>query len=392
MDAQAQSVSETVPGRDELLSRAKMLAPLLRQRAAECETLGRAPDATVADWARSKVLRSCQPRRFGGSELGFDTLCEISMELARGDGSQAWVANVYAEHVFFLALFDDQAQHDVWDANPDAMIAASVIPQGNVVSEVPGGYRLTGRWSFASGVHTADWVFLGENIGANSKPGAHLYFLVPANDYVIDDDWHTVGMVGTGSATAVLQDIFVPAHRAIKNQDVMNGTTPGTHVNRAAVYRMPLMGFAQLALASVVVGTSMGMVDEFKQILKNKSGAKAVPAGAELLLERLCEADVETRSAALLLLDRTRMVMNLLEEGKRLDDADAARTMADSAYATKLARQAAYRIFESVGSRGQFLSENIQRSFRNVLTGASHASLNWERSAVRAANLAISES
>jgi alkylation response protein AidB-like acyl-CoA dehydrogenase len=101
--------------RAELLRRAGDLAPILRERAALAEKLRHVPMETVDDLRRSKLLRICQPARFGGGEEGWDTLCECLIALARGDGSQAWVASVYAAMAWQTALFGDEAQHDVWE-------------------------------------------------------------------------------------------------------------------------------------------------------------------------------------------------------------------------------------------------------------------------------------
>src|SRR5579875_619681 len=132
--------------RAETLKRAGALVPALRERAARCEKLRRVPDETIADLIDSGLLRICQPARFGGSEQGWDVLCEMSIDMARGDGSQAWVANVYAEHPYIVAMFEDEAQHEVWDRDGDALIAASLLPVGNRVQTVDGGWRLSGKW------------------------------------------------------------------------------------------------------------------------------------------------------------------------------------------------------------------------------------------------------
>jgi len=103
----------SVPDQAELVHRATAIVPVLRERAAKAENLRRMPDETIADLIDSKLLRICQPARFGGSELDWVAVCEVSLALARGDCSQAWVANVYAEHAYLIALFGDEAQHEV---------------------------------------------------------------------------------------------------------------------------------------------------------------------------------------------------------------------------------------------------------------------------------------
>ncbi|MGH7073505.1 MAG: flavin-dependent monooxygenase, partial [Stellaceae bacterium] len=192
--------------RAEIRKRAGALVPALRERAASCEKLRRMPDKTIADLIDSKLLRICQPARFGGSELGWDMLCEMSIEMARGDGSQAWVANVYAEHPYIVAMFQDEAQHEVWGDDADALIAASLLPVNNRVEKVDGGYRLSGKWPFASGIFHALWAIVGEMGDIGDGQRDHLLFLIPRADFAIDDDWFTVGMAGTGSASIVLDN------------------------------------------------------------------------------------------------------------------------------------------------------------------------------------------
>lgn len=364
------------PDKAALLKRAAALVPNLRERAATSETLRRMPDETVAELIESKLLRICQPARFGGSELDWVAICEISLALARGDCSQAWVANVYAEHAYLIALFADEAQQEVWGSNADTLVAASIVPHKNPIERVSGGWRLSGRWSFASGLHHASWGVVANVIETAEGQPDHLNLLIPAADYAIDDDWYTMGMAGTGSATIVLDDGFVPDHRVIANSDMIAGRAPGAALNTAPLYRMPLLGFAQTALCSVPVGTALGMVEDFAATIGSGPGS-------EIVAEQLSEAAAEARAATLLILDSAGRNMVRLSEGATLGEADAALTLRDSAYAMRLAKNAATRLFELSGGRGQYLSAPIQRAFRDVQTCASHGSLNWPRSALR---------
>jgi alkylation response protein AidB-like acyl-CoA dehydrogenase len=377
------------PDRAELLHRAAKLAPVLRERAAESEKLRRAPDRTVADLVNSKVLRTCRPARFGGSELGWDSLCETIMELARGDGSQAWIASVYGAMDYMAALFEDQAQRDIWEKDRDAIVVGSLIPVGGRAEKVDGGFRLTGKWPFASGVHHAHWCIIGELCDPGTGTPEHVYFLVPMADIRIDDDWHTVGMVGTGSASVLLDNVFVPAHRMMTNKDVNEGKAPGTRVNTAPVFRMPLFGFAQQTLASVPIGIAQGMVDDFKAFLRGKTAGPAPVIGLDVLHERLSEAAAATRAATLLLLDTARGNMDLLAKGGQLAEAHAAVSMRDSAYALLLVKQVATSLFEATGAHGLYLTAPTQRAFRDVHASANHGSLAWIRPAMRYAQAAL---
>ena len=376
MSASPNSRKVAAPDLPELLRRAAALAPKFRARAADCETLRRTPDETIDDLIETRLHRMCQPARFGGSELDWEAVCEVSLVLGRGDCSQAWVSNIYAEHAYVIALFADEAQQEVWGTKIDALVSASIIPLRNGFERVSGGWKMSGRWSFASGLHHADWVVIANFTEDPEHAGDHLNFLIPASDYVIDDDWYTMGMAGTGSATIVLDNAFVPDHRTITNSDVAAGRAPGTAFNTAPLYRMPFFGFAQLALCSVPVGTALGMVEDFAATL-------GTSPGSEIISERLSEAAAETHAATLLLRDRARLNMECLSAGKALGETEAALTMRDGAYAMNLAKRAATRLFDMAGGRAQYLSAPIQRAFRDVQTSGSHGSLNWPRSALR---------
>lgn len=370
-----------IPSAQEIVARAGALAPTLRARSAKAEEMRRVPDETMADLVAAGLTRIVQPSRYGGFDMGWDVLCESSMALARGCGSQAWVGNIFAEHNFLIGLFPDEAQRDVWERNPDALASSSFIPRGNRVEAVEGGYALSGRWPFQSGVHHSLWSVLGELAPVEGGAPEHRYFLVPADDRRIVDDWHTVGMAGTGSCAAELDRAFVPAYRTLPNRLVAAGEAPGAEVNSAPVFRMPMIGYSLLALASVIVGVADAMVDDFAEYLEARAKRGRMRPGSEALPARLAEASAEARAARLLVLEAARANMAKLARGERLGDADAAVTRRDGAFAVVLARRAAARLFEGTGGHGVYLGSHLLRSYRDILAAGAHAGLSWDAAA-----------
>lgn len=371
-----------IPSPEQIVARARDLAPVLRSRSARAEELRRVPDETVADLVSAGLTRIVQPSRHGGFDMGWDVLCESSMALAKGCGSQGWVGNIFAEHNFLIGLFPDAAQQDAWGGNPDALASSSFIPRGNRVEAVDGGYALSGRWPFQSGVHHTGWSVVGELVPGDGGPPEHRFFLVPAEDRTIVDDWHTIGMAGTGSCTVALENAFVPAHRTLPNRLVVAGAAPGAELNTAPVFRMPMMGFSQLALASVVVGIADSMTDDFDDYVAERVSGSRLRPGMEALPARLSESVAETRAARLLVLDAARANMEKLERGDRLDATDQAVSRRDGAFAVRLARRAAERLFEATGGHGVYTGGHMQRSYRDVLAAGAHAGLSWDAAAV----------
>ena len=180
MNTALESGGKSPPDLAALLEQAEGLIPVFQEHAAQGEKLRRMPDETIEALAPLGIVRMCQPARFGGSELDWRDLSEVTLVMARGDCSQAWVANIYAQHVYLVALFPDEAQQDVWGPTPGAHITASVVPHQNPIRQVSGGWRLTGRWSFASGAHHADWIAVANDIETPDGKPDYLYFLLPS--------------------------------------------------------------------------------------------------------------------------------------------------------------------------------------------------------------------
>ena len=370
------------PSRDDLIARARALATKLRDRAGEAEKQRRLPDQTVADVIAAGFTRIVRPSRYGGFDMGWDDLCVIAMELARGCGSQAWVANIYSEHNFLVGLFDDRAQQDVWGTTPDALVASALIPVADMAKRQSGGYVLNGRWPFLSGIDHSSWAILGALVARDDDTPEHQFFLVPATHYDIIDDWHTMGMAGTGSKSIQLNKVFVPAHRALANRLVVSGTTPGATINLAPVFRMPMIGFSLLALASVVVGMAECMVEEFNARLKTRAPTGRSQAGGDAPLTRLTEASAETQAARLMVLDAASANMAKLTEGGTLGRDEQMISRRNGAYAATLARRAASRLYEASGAHEIYLGGHMQRCFRDIYAATAHTGLSWDRTAV----------
>ena len=159
----------------ELLARAEALVPVLRERAGHTEELRQLPEETIEDLHRTGLFRILQPKRVGGSELPFRSIVELVSVIGKGDGSTAWVLANLAAHHWMLGMLPKQAQDEVWGQSPDNLIGSALIfPRGRA-RQVEGGYRVTGRWPFSSGVDPSSWNLIGaivhdEETGITAAP------------------------------------------------------------------------------------------------------------------------------------------------------------------------------------------------------------------------------
>src|SRR5438128_4336122 len=143
-----------------MLDRARALVPLLAERAPAAAAARQLPAETIAEYHAAGILRILQPKRYGGRQGRFSLFSRIVEELTYGCASSAWVYAVLAEHQWILAQYPEAAQIDVWGDTPLAVASSSLAPRA-AARRTTGGWRLSGDYSFSSGVDHAQWAILG---------------------------------------------------------------------------------------------------------------------------------------------------------------------------------------------------------------------------------------
>ncbi|WP_410670887.1 acyl-CoA dehydrogenase family protein [Amycolatopsis sp. cmx-4-68] len=209
----------------EILARAQALAPVLRDRAEEIERARRLP-ADVVDLLRGTgVFRMGFSRAHGGPELTSAEQTEVIEALAYGDAGAGWCAMIGSDTGLY-ASFLDHAVAEAMFPSLDMATAGLLFPHGRA-EIVPGGYRLTGRWPFGSGVTHADWVVSGAFLYRDGEPEHDsILLMVPKADVEVLDTWHTTGLAGSGSCDYTITDVFVPAEHTLTFADVRGGSGP----------------------------------------------------------------------------------------------------------------------------------------------------------------------
>ena len=191
------------------------------------------------------------PARFGGYQTTSAPTSTSWPNSGRGCGSTAWVASLINVCAWLAALFPERAQQDIWGADPDAWIAGSLAPNGTAVP-VDGGWRVTGRWPWASGCLHAQWAACGIHMKNERGEMANLGLsLMPMADLAIEDTWFMAGMKGTGSNTIVAHDVFVPEHRFLPYPAGVRRASTEPSTPTKSVYRAALVPVTVLILVAV---------------------------------------------------------------------------------------------------------------------------------------------
>ena len=358
------------------LERVRKLLPAIRERADRAEQLRRLPDETFEDFQEAGLFRCLQPKRHGGYELDPRVFYQAIIEVGTVCGSSAWVLGVVGIHNWHLGLFPPQAQEDVWGKDTSIQVSTALAPTGTV-TRVDDGFRLSGRWSFSSGCDFCHWAVLGGLVPSLTpgEPPDPRTFLVPRHEYEIDDNWHVVGLCGTGSKDIVVDDAFVPEYRTHSYRDAFHLTNPGAVVNDGPIYRLPFGILFPNAIASPAIGVALGALDAFREqtTVRISPRDKSRVAEDPFAQLHLAEAAAEVRAARDRLMSNLTEMLDLVYAGKAIPLESRARYRWDTAKGIDWSMHAVDRLFLASGGRGIFMSNPIQRAWRDVHAMRAHA-------------------
>jgi alkylation response protein AidB-like acyl-CoA dehydrogenase len=353
----------------EAMDAARALGPLLRARVPEAERLRRLPAATVADLLESGLCGVMQPRRFGGSELGAETLIDVSVELAAQCASSGWVYMLWAAHMWLLALWPAAAQEEMF-ADP-GMVASSVVSTAGTVERVEGGYRWTGRGFFSSGVDHCQWLTAAVNVrDEQAGTEGRKWLLIPRADFEVIDDWHVIGLRGTGSKTIVFTDAFIPLGRVLDDADIQRGTAPGRAVNPHPMYGAIAQANFTAAMAAPAIGAARGLLAAYADKLRPKA------AGAVTSMARYAAVAAQVDAVHALTVANARRYSTV--PAAEVGPEGRAKVKRDYAYTAQQSRKAANAIYAECGGGGLKESSDLQRIWRDANAAAAHHGLTWD--------------
>jgi 3-hydroxy-9,10-secoandrosta-1,3,5(10)-triene-9,17-dione monooxygenase len=358
--------------------RAAALVPALADRAEHCEAIRRCPEETLDELYETGLMQLMQPRRYGGSELNMDCASDVAMVLAGGCASTAWVWMNLATHSWNIGQFSQEAQEDVWDADARAVAATGLQYPCGQARRVPSGFRLSGRWPFASGVDGASWMIVGAQVDGTTE---RLMLLVPKSDYQSLQNWRTFGLAGTGSHDVEIRDVFVPAHRTVRPELLAAGReAPGALLNDSPVYRLPAYSGFGFALASVPIGAARAALDRFTATARSRATTAAASRMAELVPVqlRVAEASASMSFAETGYQANLRELVRLTEEGGPIDHDVKLRWKRDVAFAVGLSKRCVETLMTAGGGNALSTASPLQRSFRDVVAASSHIGLTWD--------------
>ena len=368
----------------EVTERVEALLPTLRERAQEAEDLRRIPEESMKALQETGFFRLLQPKQWGGHAADPVVFYDTVRKIASACGSTGWVAGIIGVHNWHLALFDQQAQQDVWGEDTDVRISSSYAPMG-AGQAVDGGYIVRGSWAWSSGSDHATWAVLGGPVIKNGKPVDFGSFLIPRSDYRIDDVWNVVGLRGTGSNTVVVEDVFVPSHRFLSFRAMSEGRAPGLEQNTDPVFKMPWGTIHPTTISTPIVGMGYGayvahVEHQGKRVRAAFAGenAKDDPFAKVRVAEAASDIDAAWRQLS----GNVAEEYALLLAGEEVPFDLRVRARRDQVRSTGRVIASIDKLFESSGATALANGTPLQRFWRDAHAGRVHAANDPERAYV----------
>jgi len=362
---------------DEAMRRARSIVPTLRERAQKCEDARGLLPENEKLLHETGLFRFHQPKRFGGMELPFVAVVDIVAELARACPSTAWNVGNLGCHHWILGYYEPETQHEIWDKNPDVLIASSIALAAGRGKRVDGGFQVSGKWPFSSGVDNSDWNMLAVTIYEAEKAVDWRLCLVPKSDYKVIDTWYAMGMVGTGSKDIEVKEVFVPERRALALARCRGGLEhPGAKLNSGPLFRVPIVASAGHPLSATALGTAEGafehVLNAFKTRIGTYTGAKV--ADFQAVQVKLARARCLIDSARSLMRDSAMV----FEENHSLEVEEKLRLRAQNAFAVSQSREAVETLWSFYGANAIYTRDPLQRYLRDVQAASQHFSFNFD--------------
>jgi indole-3-acetate monooxygenase len=366
-----------IPSVDQLLTVVQALAPLIRAHADEAERNHRLSPVVVRALAEAGLFRMYTPRTLGGFEVDPLTFYRVVEAIARIDGSTGWCVFIAGGNPLLGAFLADEAAEKVFGSDPQVITAGVVHPYGTAILS-HGGYRVTGRWSYASGCQHASWVFCccevfdsdQKCLTDNGEPDVRLFF-VPSEHITVIQTWDVSGLAGTGSHDVVIHQVFVPTAYTCAFKP---GITPQGGHYRSPVYRYVLYASFALAIGAVALGIAQGAVDACSELAQSKKPN----VGTEVLRNRplfqvhMAEAVALVRSArAWLHMVVQQTWQSHLANGHVTFDERADLLLA-AANATRSAASAVDILYTAAGASANYRRSPLQRALRDIHAATQH--------------------
>jgi alkylation response protein AidB-like acyl-CoA dehydrogenase len=346
---------------DELMGAAQRVAGLLAARAAWIDDARALPPEALEAMHDAGLFRLLLPRSVGGLELDPLTYNQLVETIATGDASAAWCMNQNSGCSMSAAYLAPDVAWEIFGADRRGVLAWGQAPGTKAVA-VPGGWRVSGKWHFASGSRHATW--LGAHVQAVGADGkvADRTMLFPRGVAEISDVWQVMGLRGTGSDSYEVRDLFVPADHALARDTDAERREPGT------LYRFTTTHIYASGFAAVAMGIARAALDALVALAREKTPALAQTSLRDnnVVQSKVAVAEATLRSARAWLHQVLRDAWAEADAAGALSLSMRMAIRLASTYAIQQARQVVDTAYHEAGATAIFDANPFERRFRDM--------------------------
>ena len=358
----------------EIVAAAVRLAPAVRAARDEAERMRQTPPALAAEITAAGIYQMYLPRSMGGPETPPLTAFRVVEELSRVDGSVGWCAMIATALSLNVGRLPVEVGRGLAGTPADYRGAGSARPGGRAW-EVAGGYRVKGRWNFASGIQNARWLYCTCVMTEGDRPvmspagSAVLRALwVPRESVTIVDTWSVMGMRGTGSQDFTVDDVFVPAERSCLSEARSNEAGPLYHWRSWYVHLWtPSAGNA--------LGIARGAIDSLAEIAATEASTMSTNLlrDRSMVQTRIAEAEAIVNAARAYVFDAVGRLWSVLCAGETPSDQDIAQGRLALVHAMHESVRAVDKVFHAAGTNAIYSRLPLERAFRDAHVAVQHA-------------------
>ncbi len=366
-----QNVVEQKMQKSSWIAEAERIAPMLRDTARDAEVARQPLDHVIEKIRESGLYALMVPEKFGGHEQDLDTFFEVVLRLSRADASMGWSTGFYIEHNLWLLHFEEAVCEEVFAGENHVLAPAALNIGGGSAERVEGGYQLSGRWQWGTGIVHGSWVLAGGMATDESGTPIPMFFLMPVKDVTPIDTWFVNGMCATGSWDFEIDQVFIPENRAVPFLDMLEATTGISERFPSPLYQTPLMPVLAFAAGLPILGAAQNILHEFTQQTQKKIEANALRAGMPLqdMSGVIGEAALKLEAAELTFRD---VLAEVMAKRKNSTAEERSHWLSRLAFAVYSCKEAALRIGEETGASGGYLDNPIQRAIRDISIACNH--------------------
>lgn len=345
----------------DIVAAARDLQPLLDRHAAAGEEAGDLAGPVVDAMHEHGLFGMWVPQPLGGSELDPLSSLDVVQSLAEADPSAAWVQMAAALATGTGgAYLGDEAVAAMFGGPRFPVVAGQGTRPGRAVRDGD-GYRLSGSWSFASGIKHAQWI---HTLGVVEDTGEPLIFVLPVEQAELVDNWDVMGLRATGSIDYTIDDVHVPA------AFTHHGPTE-TPVRGGNLFRLGIIHFALVGHSGWALGVSRRMLDELAALVRSKAGRPGTMADNPHFHTVYGEAEARWHAARAFVHDAWRGVSGTIRAGDPLDARQKTMVRLALYNATWAAEEISGAVYRAGGTTA-LRAGVLQRYFRDMHAGTQH--------------------